>query len=340
MGGPHRMTSSESVSRAPGDETACEPTPMTNRERILELIRAKPGLTDSEIRESTGIEPHQQVNQICRSLAASGLTTRFRGAQGRIVNHPTSSGSPTEDTSTEQQRTHLTHRSTRRHRSPAGRTGLPTLQFDECLFVLPCSGAKSSDGASRETRSVIDNLPVHLADELALARSRIADMARVDESTFLPAIDRYDGYLYDEGRPAIKLLLDRGARVLIISGGYGLVLPDEPIGYYSCVFQPKMWPDRLVERCLAAFAKETGVRRVVGILSATTSYATVFRRTAWPSSVKSVHLLTPEPVGGAMVKAPRAQGEVLVTITQDGSLPADWASTDGLAMRIERVEPH
>ena len=42
---------------------------MTNRERVLAVIRERPGLTDRQIREATGITPHQQVNGICRRLA-------------------------------------------------------------------------------------------------------------------------------------------------------------------------------------------------------------------------------------------------------------------------------
>ena len=57
-----------------------------------------------------------------------------------------------------------------------------------------------------------------------------------------------------------------------------------------------------------------------------------------PSTVKNVYLLTPESVGGAMVEAPRAQGEVLATIAETGDLPADWASTDGLAMEVARID--
>ena len=68
------------------------------------------------------------------------------------------------------------------------------------------------------------------------------------------------------------------------------------------------------------------------------NYAKVFRRTTWPSTVESVHLATPESVGGAMVKAPRAQGQALATIAETGALPPDWVSSDGLALEVKRLD--
>ena len=185
---------------------------------------------------------------------------------------------------------------------------------------------------------MISNLPPRLADELVDQRVRNAVMARVDESVLRSAVERYDGHFYDSGRSAIEALLDRSAEVLIVSGGYGLVLPDEAIGDYSCEFQPKMWPDCLIERCLAAMVVESGIKQVVGVMSATTNYAKVFRRTMWSSTVESVHLLTPESVDGARVYGPRAQGEALATIAEIGALPADWTSIDGLAMEVKRLD--
>jgi hypothetical protein len=53
---------------------------MTNTERIVSALRDEPGLSDSELRRITRIEPHQQVNQICRRLASQGIVRRQRGA--------------------------------------------------------------------------------------------------------------------------------------------------------------------------------------------------------------------------------------------------------------------
>ena len=311
----------------------------TNRDRVLALIKEQPGLTDSEIRRRTGIEPHQQVNQICRSFAAAGLTRRITGSRGQIVNLPVIDITPIPEPSfTPSEPSAAPVRSRQRSKSVLQGFQLPPIRFADCLFVVACSGAKKLGGAIHKGTSVIDRLPPRLASELVDQRASNAEKARVDESTLRSAVDRYDGYLYHTGRSAIKALLDRESGVLILSGGYGLVLPHESIGMYDCEFRPRMWPDRLIEQCIAAFAEVTGVRQVVGVLSATTNYAKVFRRTEWPPSVEGAFLLTPESVGGAMAKAPRAQGEALAVIDETGRLPADWVSTDGLAMEIERLD--
>ena len=77
---------------------------MTNRERVLALIRSNPmGLTDSEIRERTGIQPHQQVNQICRTLEQTGRIKRVTGPKGRIINIPNDAPMPEPDATHEQE---------------------------------------------------------------------------------------------------------------------------------------------------------------------------------------------------------------------------------------------
>ena len=121
---------------------------MTNRERILALIRAEPGLTDSEIRKRTGIEPHQQVNQICRSFAAAGLTRRFKGPQGQIVNLSVSDEAPPPETSAAREEApSLPRQSRQRQRTMVRTSELPSVRFADCLFVVPCSGAKAPGGA-------------------------------------------------------------------------------------------------------------------------------------------------------------------------------------------------
>ena len=63
---------------------------MTHEERIRQLLERSPGLDDDEISESPGIQPRQQVNQICRLLESRGVIRREHGPRGKIVTIPPS----------------------------------------------------------------------------------------------------------------------------------------------------------------------------------------------------------------------------------------------------------
>ena len=312
---------------------------MTNRERVLVLLRSEPAsLTDSEICERAGIQAHQQVNQICRSLAQAGLIERRAGPQGRLVNFPPSClpkksppgrrlavGGRSGDT------TRVGH---------ADAAEMPHLSISTTLFVLPCSGSKRRGGRRTAARgtSVLRSLPRVLAAELRTRRSENAPRAKLDESALLPAAERYTGTLYQAAGEALGALADTGAGLLIISGGYGVVCPAEPIGWYDQQFRNAMWPNGVVGRCLAAYADATGATAVIALLSATTQYARVFRSTRWPDRVEHVLHVWPDSSAGAMVKAPRAQGEALKAFSQDQPLHPGWTSSDGLGMQITRLK--
>ena len=106
------------------------------------------------------------------------------------------------------------------------------------LFVIPCSGAKQAfAGRVRNGPSILDELPSHLAKRLADARIGNVDCARIDETTMVPAWQRYGGTLYQVSGPTLGKMVDDGRHVLILSGGYGVVLASEPIGIYDARFR-------------------------------------------------------------------------------------------------------
>ena len=317
------------------------PSNPTNRERVLELVRSEPaGLTDSEIHRQTGIQPYQQVNQICRSLAQAGLIKRHAGPQRRLVNLPVSlpkdspSGGGRHPAAPAK-----SGKSSPKRAGPADATEMSRLPIATTLFVLPCSGSKRRDGRRTVARgtSVLRSLPRSLAAELRVRRSENAPEAKLDESALLPAAERYTGTLYRAAGDALDVLAGSGAGLLIISGGYGVVRPDEPIGWYEQQFRNAMWPHGVVARCLAAYADATGATVVVALLSATTEYARVFRSAHWPDRVEQVLHVWPDSSAGAMVKAPRAQGEALKAFSRDRLLHPGWTSSDGLGMQFTRL---
>ena len=185
--------------------------------------------------------------------------------------------------------------------------------------------------------SVLNSLPRALAADLRNSRSENAPQAHLDESSLLPAAERYTGTLYHAADDALDVLARAGAGLLIISGGYGVVRPAEAIGWYDQEFQNSMWPKCLVARCLAAYADATGAKAVIGLLSGTTQYARSFRSVRWPSAVEHVFHVWPQPVAGAMVKAPRAQGEALKAFSRNQRLQPGWTSSDGLEMQMTRL---
>ena len=302
---------------------------MANRDRILKLLRSSEcPLTDSEIRRRTGIEPHQQVNQICRSLAAEGLIDRRQGPEGRLVNSAVATGG-------------LEANADDPGRSGASAPGdLPGLELEGTLIVVPCSGRKRRGGTEdAEGTSVVDWLPEELAKELLESRQRNAPSSRLDESLTMPAVERYRGMLYEAAAGALDRIQEAGAEVAIVSGGYGVVLGGEPIGWYAQQFAERMWPRGLVARCLGAYAESIEATTVVGLLAGTTAYAKVFRDVRWPPTVENVWLVSPElEGGGAQVKVPRAIGEAVAEIAEGGCLPEDWTSSDGVPLRVEATK--
>lgn len=127
-----------------------------------------------------------------------------------------------------------------------------------------------------------------------------------------------------------------GARIVIISGGYGLLLADEPIGMYDRKFALPDWPRGLLEDCLAALGKQMGVERVLAFCARSTGYAELVRRAPWQQAGLEVALVSPDMGGrgGAQVLAPRAAGEAL-SAALDGRLASRWRSTDGVEVRTE-----
>ena len=197
--------------------------------RIMALLADSPGLDDDEIASALSIEPRQTVNQVCRRLAARGVLDRTRGSAGKIINllvtaperHPVPARAPA--------------------RSIAQGTGMVLTpdRFETTLLVIPCSNAKArNDTATERGASLIDALAPPLATELRETRKNVAQRISIDESTLMPAWRRYDGALYRSSQGALGELLQQGTHIIILSGGYGAVLAEEPIGLYDTVLKP------------------------------------------------------------------------------------------------------
>ena len=306
----------------------------TNEQRILVALRDRPGLDDDELSVAAGVRPRQQVNQICRWLESRGFIRREPGPRGKIVNFLLSQTGSERAEKVERSVTALRIPVVYHQRRPQDRT-LPRGGFqcdpETTLFVFPCSGSKDQPQRLRiQGPSILDQLPPVLSQKLAQARRQIRDRANVDETSLIPAWQRYTGSLYQAGRHAIETALDAGIHMIVVSGGYGLVLAAEPIGYYQAVFKTAWWPRHLLEEVLIEYLRRNRLRAVCAVASATTEYANLLRRVDWRSAeLENAVLLTPEETTGAMVKSPRAQGEALSALLQ-GEIDMNWVSSDGL----------
>jgi hypothetical protein len=179
-------------------------------------------------------------------------------------------------------------------------------------------------------------LPRSLADDLRSARRGVARAAHLDESRLLAARDRYAGTLYAQAGHALGSREAAPSTILIISGGYGLVTADEPIGTYDRRFSLADWPGGLLEACLVGYVRACGVQHVISFCSRTTDYAALVRRTAWHLNGIDVLLASPDRIhqGGAQVLVPRAAGQALAAFLA-GRLDPEWRSSDGLALSLE-----
>ena len=72
--------------------------------------------------------------------------------------------------------------------------------------------------------------------------------------------------------------------MLIVSGGYGLVLADEPIGYYDALFRLSSWPRGLLQEILIEYAQSRKLRNVRAITSSTGDYRKLLAHVRWAAA--------------------------------------------------------
>jgi hypothetical protein len=88
------------------------------------------------------------------------------------------------------------------------------------LVITPCSARKAAGGGGQARAAA------WLA-ELQAARDGVRAVAGVDDAELMPAVQRYRGNFYTASGSAAEDAA-RDGRLLILSGGYGLVEGDEP----------------------------------------------------------------------------------------------------------------
>lgn len=213
---------------------------------------------------------------------------------------------------------------------PGASIGAPVLAGvvpRRALIIVQCSASKTIGGISRSQE------PVPWPDNLQQARARLRAAAGIDDERVMPAWRRYTGGFYTHAGHTLGQAVAAGAHIVILSGGYGLVRADEPIGVYNRVFDLADWPRGLLCDLLVDEATRVGARAVVAFTAASTHYARLVRRTPWRRAGITDALLVSITThgGGAMVRVPRGLGQAFAAFWQQR--PEAYPRQ----MRIERL---
>ena len=182
------------------------------------------------------------------------------------------------------------------------------------LFLVQCCSAKDGDREIfGEQRSVLADLPPADAKGLIELRSRVkSEHADKFGGKRLTSLALYTGGLY--GKATKRLLLDPPAdvRFLIMSGGYGLLRPDEVIEKYNVRMDQtySVWKAGL-PAILDAYVISNGITAVHGIVSRTGRYKGVLdaaQRGGVPLTMYALRYTGDEP---ALRAVPALQAKLL-----------------------------
>jgi hypothetical protein len=310
---------------------------MSHRDRILEALREHGALDDDALARLCQISPRQTVNQICRRLETLGVLRRHPGDASKIVNELAASVPAPSDSNLSDEGKLKTSQGLSSVAAPEWHLSSP---ITKTLLIIPCSGAKIQGGHGLEVSGgIVQHLPEPLASRLLVARQRMRSVSFTNESELLPAAERYAGSFYKAAGASIRDCINAGGHIIIISGGYGLLTPDEPVGVYDAVFKRQDWPPGLLESALAIYAQEHRIAHVRAFLAASTSYRKVVEQVCWTSAgLKDALLISPSVEGGgAMLKTPRTLGEAFSDFTR-GRLDSSWSSSDGTKIVVRPIK--
>lgn len=211
------------------------------------------------------------------------------------------------------------------------------------LYVVPCSAKKvTTDGVPPSAHHALrESLSTELGDRLDDARRRRVQDARIDTTRgLLPAYRRYgEGSLWKGGGPPLSEAIQRGAsHVLILSGGYGVLRWDDPIGHYDSDLRREEWPSDLLESVIADYAQRNRIQTAIGLFNGRfPSYSGLFRSALSSSSVPEVVLLEPLSLGGSPAESDHAIGEALRELLEDGEIIDGWRSSTETVLSLTRI---
>lgn len=160
---------------------------------------------------------------------------------------------------------------------PAATPAHRATDLPDTLLVIPCcSSIRERAATSLAPRQVTDFLPSSAIAVLEEGREQAFKRPKVsldDRSPLVPAIDLYTGQPNATLglRQQLTRALEDGMHCLIISGGYGLVRPEEPIHDYKAHLAQHtrtVWRKRF-PTLLSAYVEQNEIQRAFVGLSST-----------------------------------------------------------------------
>lgn len=206
----------------------------------------------------------------------------------------------------------------------------------DTLLIIPSSKSQSRNSESGITSSILSSLDPENAKALIGARMSMHQRAHIDETTHMPAYRRFKGTLYEQCSESLGKGINAGQKILIVTGAYGVVVANEPIGFYERQFSLSDWQPGLLGRCIIDYIKHSNIKTVIAVASFSTSTATLIRSIKWKLAGVEACLVTPNASGaGVLTKVPRTQGEAIKELIEKKRLERTWISSDSLSLKIQ-----
>lgn len=185
------------------------------------------------------------------------------------------------------------------------------------LLVIPCSKGKRAGGSAQRTETA------PWPPELRAARVATLATANADERQVMPAWYRYNGGFYTAAEASLRDAVSAGTPLVVLSGGYGLLHAEEPIGNYDKIMRLSDWPAGLLEDLLVREAGRRNVPTVVAFAASSSDYARLVRNAPWRRAGLTAFLVTIKGVSkGASGEVPRRLGRAFTCFWQQQ--PAEW----------------
>lgn len=219
------------------------------------------------------------------------------------------------------------------------------------LILFPCSGRKRRQDVPRNTASpqppTIFQRLQDTSAHLRRGRDQLSHCMNLDSSP-VRAIDRYNGTLYevDHFRDAVCRAYARNdVDVLIMSGAYGIVLPDEMTHYYEQYMDARYWTDHNLPAVIEEDIARNHITHIYGFFSRTTDYLQIMQAVNWANLRRSSELAKArtyyvrfQGTGGAQVIVPQVTGKLIVSFIKSDFSEDTFYENPFFGQRIEYID--